>query len=126
MIDFRIYYADGSVHAGPEPEDVPQGFVVAIASNDPTRGAGDIGRYVLVEFDIYIYSDPVGGWHGCNKYADLMNHLSLGCGAGGVRAVLPGLWVESSAYHDILKRARTDIGLRRKSANRPKVENGNV
>ena len=76
-MQFRIYYHDDKVFEGERPEDVPHGYVVAIAWNDPTKGAGDVGRLVLSEYDIYIYSDRLG-WHGSNKYADLMNHLGLG------------------------------------------------
>ncbi len=120
---FRIYYGDGSVYEG-IPEDAPPEDVQAIAFNDPIHGPGDTGRVVLAEWDFYIYSDPVGGWHGANKYADLMRHLKIGCGPGGVRAVLEGQWVDYETFKTIEKRARTDPGLNRKNANNPLREVG--
>ena len=56
---FKIYYGDGSVFEG-RPEDAPATGVQAIAWNDPTKGSLDLGRIVMQEWDIYIYSDHVG------------------------------------------------------------------
>lgn len=120
---FRIYYGDGSIYEG-IPEKAPTGNVQAIAYNDPKQGAEDTGRIVLTDWDFYIYSDPVAGWHGANKYADLMRHLKLGCGPGGVRAVLEGQWVDFDNYKSIVERARTDPNLDRKTANDPVREDG--
>lgn len=114
---FVVYYGDGSIFTG-LPEDAPADNVQAIAWDDPERGTGDVGRVVLSEWDIYIYSDHVGGWHGTNKYADLIRHLKIGCGKGGVRAVLEGAWISRDAWKAIQHRARNDPGMRRKSANR--------
>ncbi len=119
----RIYYGDGSIYEGP-PEGAPPNNVQAIAWNDPTRGAEELGRVVLSEWDIYIYSDRVGGWHGTNKYADLLQHLGYGCGIGGVRAVLQGAWIARETFQAILDRAKTDPGLNRKTANNPIREDG--
>lgn len=122
---FKIFYIDGSTFVG-LPEDAPtHSFVACIASNDHTKGNQSIGRPVIREWDIYIYSDAVGGWHGTNKYADLMNHLKhSGCGLGGVRCVLEGLWIDNETYHAILERAETDPDFNRKSANNPVIEEG--
>jgi len=120
---FRIYYGDGSVFDG-QPEDAPTTNVQAIAWNDPQKGVLNLGRVVLLEWDIYIYSDHVGGWHGTNKYADLLQHLGKGCGSGGVRAVLQGAWISRADYFVIKKRAETDEGLKRKSAGDPNREDG--
>jgi len=123
IIPFKIYYGDGIVWSG-EPENAPPYNVQAIAWNDPERGIEDLGRIVMVEWDIYIYSDHVGGWHGTNKYADLLQHLGVGCGPGGVRAVLQGAWISKDKFIEIRKRAETDPGLRRKSACDPIREDG--
>ena len=123
MIPFIIFYGDDSTFSG-EPEDAPSQNVCAIAWNDPTKGANDLGRVVMHEWDIYIYSDDIG-WHGTNKYADLLQHLGRkGCGPGGVRAVLTGRWIERERFKEILKQARTGPGLDPKSATNPLIEDG--
>lgn len=122
-MDFKIYYGDGSVYSG-SPEDAPALDVQCIAWNDPNRGIHDLGRVVMSQWDIYIYSDHVGGWHGTNKYSDLLMHLGHGCGPGGVRAVLQGAWINREDYFAIQNRAETDPGLRRKSATYPILEDG--
>lgn len=120
---FKIYYGDETIFSG-RPEDAPNVNVQAIAWNDPTKGPEALGRVVLHEWDIYIYSDHVGSWHGTNKYIDLFQHLGRGCGPGGVRAVLQGTWIRRELFLAIMKRARTDTGLNRKSANDPLREEG--
>lgn len=122
MLKYVIFYGDGSTHDG-LPEDAPAQNVQAIAWNDPIKGAADVGRVVLHEWDIYIYSDDIG-WHGTNKYMDLLQHLGKGIGPGGVRAVLTGRWIKRAMYQDILKRARICPGLDRKSATDPVREDG--
>jgi hypothetical protein len=121
--NFIIYYGDRSTFQG-RPEDAPSQNVQAIAWNDPTKGNQDLGRVVMYEWDIYIYSDHVGGWHGTNKYADLLQHLGQGCGPGGVRAVLTGRWVNKEIYQEIMKEARTSELLDKKSANNLVLEDG--
>lgn len=113
---FRVYFHDESVFSGDRPEDVPTNkWVQAIAWDDPVRGERAIGRYVLTEYDFYIYSDGVG-WHGTDKYSDLLNHLMKGCGPGGVRAVLQGQWIDRQTFFAIRDRAYNDPGLNVKSA----------
>jgi len=121
--EFKIYYGDGLVYEG-QPEHAPAHNVQAIAWNDPVRGPLDLGRVVITEWDIYIYSDHVGGWHGTNKYADLLQHLGRGCGPGGVRAVLQGAWIATDEFLAIRKRAETDPDMRRKTAKNPIREEG--
>ena len=120
---FRIYYGDGGEPYVGDPEDAPNQNVQAIAWNDPTKGAGDIGRVVLRDWDIYIYSDDIG-WHGTNKFTDLLQHLGKRIGVGGVRAVLTGRWITDGAFKEIVKRAEKDSGFNRKSANDPVREDG--
>jgi len=119
----RIYYGDGSVYEG-EPEQAPTDNVQAIVWADAETGPTNLGRIVLSEWDIYIYSDHVGGWHGTNKYADLLRHLKHGCGPGGVRAVLEGCWINRDTWKEIIQRARKDIDFPPKSANDPPREDG--
>ena len=120
---FRVYYGDGTVYEG-TPEGAPTENVQAIAYDDPKKGAEHTGRVVLNQWDFYIYSDPVGGWHGANKYADLLRHLKLGCGPGGVRAVLEGQWVDTQTYKAIYDKAWNDSGLAVKTATDPVREEG--
>ena len=123
---FRVYYHDGTTFESDQPELVPtEKYVAAIAWNDPVKGAADLGRVVVEAWDIYIYSDGVGGWHGTNKYSDLMNHLKTqDLGPGGVRVVLDGLWIDNESFKAIIKRAKKDPGLDRKSATNPLREDG--
>ncbi len=116
----RIYYGDGAVYDG-LPEGAPANNVQAIAWNDPAKGYRNIGRVVLQQWDIYIFSDDIG-WHGTNKYADLLQHLGKGIGPAGVRAVLTGRWITRDDFDEIIKRAQTDGT--RKSATDPVREDG--
>lgn len=119
---FRIYYGDGTTFEG-EPEDAPTENVQAIIWDDPEIGISSAGRIVLHQWDIYIYSADIG-WHGTNKYADLLLHLKKGCGPQGVRAVLLGQWISRENWLQILHRARTDEPFKPKSADKPSIEDG--
>ncbi len=121
MIPFTIYYGDGTTYSN-TPEGAPMHNVQAIAWDDPVKGNQDLGRVVMVEWDIYIYSDHVGGWHGTNKYGDVLQHLGQGCGPGGVRAVLQGAWIARDKFLEIKRRAEMDG--ERKSASDPIREDG--
>jgi len=121
-MDFVVYYGDGSTFKG-RPEDAPAHNVQAIAFDDTVKGPGAVGRVVLHQWDIYIFSDLIG-WHGTNKYADLLQHLGQGIGIGGVRAVLQGAWISRQVYDEIYRRAKDDPGFKRKSATRPIAEDG--
>jgi len=117
---FRVYYGDGTVYEGDNPDLIQKlDDVQCVAWDDPTRGSGDIGRIVLHEWDMYIYSEDIG-WHGADKYYDLIQHVQK----GSIRALLTGRWMEYVAYCEIKKRAYADPGMRRKSATHPKFEDG--
>lgn len=119
---FRIYYGDGSTYDGP-PQDAPPDNVQCIAWSDPDLGEANIGRAVLRDWDIYIYSDGIG-WHGTNKWADLRRHLSLRpC---KVRAVCFGEWIPRERFAEILARAENDPDFRAKSARWPAFEEGSL
>ena len=110
---FRIYYSDGSTFEG-EPEDAPAEHVQCVAFNDPDLGYETVGRRVLRDWDIFIYSEGIG-WHGTNKYADLRHHLVH----SKVRRVLFGEWIPRDQFKAILHRAETDPPFRVKSATDP-------
>lgn len=123
--DFILYFGDGSEYLG-QIEDIPTAKadeVQAIAWNDPDKTNQGLGRVVLEQWDIYIFSDSIG-WHGTNKYADLMTHLRKGIGPGGVRCVLSGLWMDKPEFDAIIRRAKNDPRLNVKSASDPIRENG--
>lgn len=122
QLDFRIYYGDRSIYEG-EPELAPSQNVQAIVWDDPVKGSQDLGRVVLHQWDIYIYSDDIG-WHGTDKYTDLLQHLGLGIGPGGVRAVLTGRWIKYERYEQIIAEARTNPDFAPKSASDPIREDG--
>ena len=110
-----IYYGDGTEWNG-DPWDAPPENVQAIAWDDKDKSRYNIGRVVLKEWDIYIYSDRIG-WHGANKYADLMRHLKKRPCV--VRSVLEGEWTNKENFREIIKRA--EVG---KSAEDPIREDG--
>jgi len=127
---FKIYYGDGAPPIEGPPEVLsslwiyPYENVMCIAWNDPEKGVADLGRVVIDQWDIYIYTDGLG-WHGTNKYQNLMTHLGMhGCGPGGVRSVINGLWIPRSNFDAIIKRAWEDPGFDRKSATDPIREDG--
>lgn len=117
-MDFRIYYGDGTTYEG-SPEGSPSQNVQAIAWDDIDDRAANIGRVVLCEWDFYIYSEGIG-WHGANKYCDLLLHLTKRpC---NVRAICLGEWVPRDKYRKIIKSAET--GGKPKSATDPIREDG--
>lgn len=121
-MEFRIYYGDGTVYSGDavwSPAGYKHKGVQCIAWTDPDKSVKTTGRVILHEWDIYIYSTDIG-WHGTNKYADLLMHLE----DGNVRRVLTGRWVERDQYKAIYKRAKTDPGFDEKSAIDPMYEDG--
>lgn len=118
---FVIYYGDGSTYIGP-PEGAPARDVQCIAVPDPSDKMKNVGRFVYHAWDFYIYSDRVGGWHVTNHVHDLIDHLSQGCGLGGVRAVLTGRWIDSAVFKEIHHRAMTDGELPRRQGNPNPIE----
>ncbi len=111
---FRIYYGDGTTFSG-QPEDAPTDNVVCIIipPAKPDTPTEFYRHRMLREADMYIYSDPVGGWITCDKYEDLKRHLKLsGLGKGGIRAVIDGLWINRDVYVDIIHKAQRDHDMR--------------
>ncbi len=121
-MDCRIYYGDGSTYDGPAhlaPPAYPRLGIQYIIGNDAEKGNQSLGLLTCFNNDIYIYSSDIG-WHGTNKYGDLMNHLDR----GKVERVNPGLWIPRNAFLEIQKRATTDPDFKPKSANDPVREDG--
>ena len=112
-MSFRIYYGDGTTFSG-RPEDAPTENVqcIVIPPIKPTT-ATEYHRHRLVrEHDMYIYTDEIGCWIGVTKYEDLKRHLKQsGCGPGGVRAVLDGMWINRDRYLEICHQAQRDHGM---------------
>ncbi len=120
---FRIYYSDHTTFSG-TPEDAPrktvQGIIIPPVMPDTPDA---FYRHRLVrECNLYVFDDAVGGWfgipacrdrdgegHNSCQYDDLMRHIrENGCGIGGVRAVLEGLWIHRPTYLDIIHKAQRD------------------
>ncbi len=121
-MDYRIYYGDGSTYGGDvtkAPAAKDRDGVQCIIWNDPDLTNQQIGRVVMHDYDIYIYSTDIG-WHGTNKYADLMMHLEN----GKVLRVLSGLWIDREKYKEIERRATKDPTFKRKSGANPVIEDG--
>lgn len=120
--EFKIYYGDGSTYDG-EPRAAPPAYprlgIQYIIGDDLEQGNQGLGMLTCFNNDIYIYSSDIG-WHGTNKYADLMTHLDM----GRVERVNPGLWIPRTVFLEIQKRATTDPDFNRKSANDPVREDG--
>ncbi len=118
----RIFYGDGSTYDGEArhaPPAYPRLGIQYIIGNDPEHGNQSLGLLTCFNHDIYIYSSDIG-WHGTNKYGDLMNHLDR----GKVERVCPGLWIPRETFLEIQARAMNDADFNRKSANDPVREDG--
>ncbi len=118
----RIYYGDDFIYEGDaagSPSGKEHDGVQYIVSNDPDKSSQALGRVILSEWDIYMYSSDLG-WHGTNKYADLLMHLE----DGKVERVLIGKWINGAKYRAMGLRALNDPGLDRKSATNPLREVG--
>ncbi len=121
-MEYRIYYGDGSTYGGDvskAPAAKDRDGVQCIIWNDPDLTNQQIGRVVMHDYDIYICSSDIG-WHGTNKYADLMMHLEN----GKVLRVLSGLWIDREKYKEIERRATKDPTFKPKSATDPVREDG--
>ncbi len=115
-LGFMIYYGDGTTFEG-KPEDAPTENVqcIVIAPAHPTTEKAFYRHRILSEADMYVYSDPIGGWFACDKYEDLKRHLKQsGLGKGGIRAVLDGMWVNKKVYDEIILKAEREFGMTRR------------
>lgn len=123
-MDYKIYYGDGSTFDGDAdnvkiaPAGWPSFGVQYIIGNDPAKGNQSTGLLTVYNVDIYIYSSDIG-WHGTDKYHDLMTHLEH----GKVIRVLAGLWIPRPRFLEIQNRALNDPDFNRKSAIDPAREN---
>lgn len=114
-----VFYGDESYFEG-TPEEIvahdPRNVQAIMFVDLEQENNKNCGRIVLASHDFYIYSDVVGCWHPTSNIHDLIDHLSLGCGPGGVRAVLTGRWIDTDLFKRILTMAETHGDLPHKSA----------
>lgn len=114
MAEWTIYYGDGTTFSG-EPEDAPTENVVCIVIPPvkPDTKTEFYRHRMIRDADMYVYSDAVGTWFPCDKYEDLKRHLKLsGCGGGGVRAVIDGMWINRDTFLAVIHQAQRDHGMR--------------
>ena len=118
-MNYRIYYGDGTTLDGDGPEDIPldrRENVQIVVCSDPD-GVNQCGRRIWQQWDYYLWSDHVGGWHVTNNLHDVLFHMrTAGLGPGGVRALLTGGWIRNEDFSKILYRATHDEGLPPRSA----------
>lgn len=110
MLEWRIYYADGSTFdsgQGDAHESPFERGVIAIVYPD-----SDIGRRVLSSFDDYYYRADQGLWYGCDAWATkwyLIRHAYV------ITAVRPGETLPTDQYRQIFNCAANDPDFPRKS-----------
>lgn len=119
MINFCIYYGDGSTYEGPII-NAPPINVQCIVTPDQRRSSYEVGRLVMHSWDFYIYADKV--WIGINGMVDLVDHILY----RPVEKVLKGRMIPNEQYEDILSRAMDDKRFPKKSASAPVRENGRI
>lgn len=118
MIDWRIYYGDGTTFDSSMggPEDAPSDNVVCIAYDEKDNTRPEyIGRPVISGSDWYLYRKDIACWWRVDVFGvmDQVKH-HLEC----VGAVVQGRYIPDKTFRELLDRARTEPGLPRKSAKR--------
>lgn len=107
MIDWIIYYDDGSTFTG-QPEDAPREGVVVIAYRDIS-----VGKRLVYDCDTYCWQDGVWVPHdriGCERYLNMTKHP--------IR--LLGFWVKDEIFEARLQQALNDPRLPFKTARHPR------
>lgn len=109
-MEWRIYYSDGSTFDNTQgaPWECPDKPICVIVERDRDPSIYNVGRLLIHQFDQYMFSDHIGGWHGVLTQHDMLRHLHVGCGPGGVRVVREGLWIPSTDYRRIISTAARD------------------
>ena len=117
MIDWRIYYEDGSTFDSSQgaPEDAPAFGVICIVETDPT-----VGRYIWHRNAFYYYS--AGRWFGGDRFDVIMRLLHR----EPIQALFEGRMTLREVYLSTYKRADQDPDFKSKSGYRSgeKVTNG--
>jgi len=108
MIDWKVYYGDGSTISSndSEAEDIPSRNVICIVNKHE-----DVGRQIVTRHD-YFWFD--GFWTGGDIFG-LFDYLLC----PGWRKVLFGRTIKTDQYDQIVKRALKDPDFPVKSANLP-------
>lgn len=111
MIDWRIYYDDGSTFSSEDgsPEDAPAFGAVVIVFPDE-----EVGRVIMHGWDWYYWVPEDGTWWGADIYGLLDRLLHrIDC-----RALLQGRNMLNTEYLALFKRASEDPDFPLKSAKR--------
>jgi len=108
----RIYYQDSTFEG--EVRDIPSPVgIVCIVVPDCRGSAYETGRMVLHSAEYYICKKD--DWFRLDTIADLVDHVLHSM----PDKVLKGRWVPDIEFEAIVKHARKDPGLPRKSMDRP-------
>lgn len=122
MVNWRIYYGDGSVYDNTygKPEYAPKLNVQCVVVNDQGTHSYDkelqsmeVGRLVLHDWEYYIYMDDTG-WFGVNNLVDMVDHVLHS--VHKIRCVLKARTLPTIEFKNIYKRAWNDPDFPPKSA----------
>lgn len=101
MLDWRIYYADGSrFDSGKGDAMAAPGFgvVCVVAPNESS------GRTVLAGFDFYFWHAPSGSWWG----SDLIGLVTRQAQREPTEAVSIGTTIDTARFDETMREARSD------------------
>lgn|SRR5512135_757499 len=96
-MNYRVYYADGSVYAG-EPWNAPAWGVLVIVEKDP-----DHGRRLVSAKDYYIWDEDNSRWWSVD-FIGMVDYL----GRPGKKRVLFGRTVPNEEWYDVMRIANED------------------
>jgi hypothetical protein len=122
VINWRIYYGDGSVYDDSygKPEYAPKLNVQCIVVNekgsksyDAELELLDVGRLVLHDWEYYIYQEDTG-WFGVSNLVDMVDHVLHS--AHKIRCLLKARTLPTAEFKKIYKRAWNDPDFPPKSA----------
>lgn len=110
MLNWKIRYGDGSAFSSEdgEPHEAPPHNVMVVSQKDER-----VGTAVLNQWDWYVYSDDLGGWCGVDVFG-VLDQIMHNCDK--IKAVIQGRVAGDTDFQAILKKARNDPDMPRKSA----------
>lgn len=114
MVEWRIYYGDGTTYDG-LLDTAPATNVQVIVARDAAPSSRNVGRLILSGWDYYLYRD---GWYGVNGEVDLVDHVLH----ERPQRVLKGRQITTGEYDGIRRLANADPDFPVKSARDPARE----
>ena len=119
VMQYRIYYGDGTTFEGPV-EEAPAVDVQVVVVADQRGSPYELGRKVLKGWDWYACYET--DWVGFNGAADLADHVLYNLPR--IKRILKGRMLPKEQWEALLKQAAEDPGFPRKSARDPNIEDG--